>query len=83
MKKFNNPTFTQKIGKPHDLWFVSIQVPYTVVKVNGQWMKAQVVQDSFLRSCEVVLPGGYVNEISDELAAELTAAGYGDCISEG
>ncbi len=39
-------------------------------------------QGDFLAQCDVVLRGGFDIEITDELATELTAAGFSQYISE-
>ena len=83
MPYFESPYLIKKAGRPNDLWFVSIKAPKTVVKVNGQWRSVMSPHEDFLAGCTVVLRGGYVHEISEALADELTAAGYGDNIVEG
>jgi hypothetical protein len=52
------------------------------VKKDGTWRTIMTPQGDFLATCDVVLRGGYDIEISNELATELTAAGYGEYISE-
>lgn len=81
MPHFNSPTFERKLGRPHELWFVPQIQSKTVVKHNGQWRTVVTPTEDFIATCEVVLRGGYLHEISDELAAELTDAGYGDYIT--
>jgi hypothetical protein len=79
-KIFRGPTYRYKIGRPHDLWFVSYPVGKTVVKKDGAWSTIMVPQNSDLATYQRVLRGGYDNVITDAEAAELTAAGYGDYI---
>jgi len=79
-KIFRGPTYRYKIGRPHDLWFVSYPVGKTVVKKNGAWSTIMVPQNSDLATYDRVLRGGYDNVITDAEATELTAAGYGDYI---
>jgi hypothetical protein len=79
-KIFRGPTYRYKIGRPHDLWFVSYPVGKTVVKKDGAWSTIMVPQNSDLATYQRVLRGGYDNVITDAEATELTAAGYGDYI---
>ena len=79
-KIFRGPTYRYKIGRPHELWFVSYPVGKTVIKNNGTWQTVIVPKDSDLATYDRVLRGGYDNVITDAEAAELTAAGYGDYI---
>jgi hypothetical protein len=81
MPTFTGPTYEYKIGLPDELWFVGYPIGKTVVKTNGTWKTLVAPDEDFLRTCEHVLRGGYVNEITPELATELTNAGYGDYIS--
>lgn len=80
MPIFRGPTYRYKIGRPHDLWFVSYPVGKTVVKRNGVWSTVISPQDSWLQECERALRGGYEEPITEAEAAELTAAGYGDYV---
>lgn len=73
---------TIKLGRGNDLWFVSYPWAKTVVKKNGTWSTIVSPQDSSLATYDRVLRGGYENPITDEEAAELTAAGYGEYIVE-
>lgn len=82
MKMWRGPELTYKRGRPDPLWFTSWQIGQTVVKKDGAWRTIMTPQGDFLAECDVVLRGGYAIEISDELAAELAAAGYGDYVSE-
>jgi len=82
MPIFRGPDVRVKRGRPDDLWFVSYPKSRTVIKQNGAWRTVSTPQEDFLATCEVVLRGGYVHEISDDLATELTSAGYGEFISE-
>lgn len=82
MPRFIGPTQKVKVGRPADIWWDSRPMSKTVIKKDGAWRTVVSPQEDFLASCQVVLRGGYVNEISAELAAELTAAGYGDYIVE-
>jgi hypothetical protein len=81
MPLFTSPTFRKKNGRPHDLWFTGVTVAKTVVKHNGSWKTLTAPTEEFLAECSVVLRGGYVHQISDSLASELTGAGYGAYIT--
>ena len=81
-KLWNGPTLKYERGRPDPLWFTSFPIGKTVVKKDGAWRTVMTPQGDFLDQCEVVLRGGYDIEISDELATELTAAGFGEYISE-
>lgn len=80
--KFTGPFLKVKRGRPDDLWWNYRPAGQTVIKKDGQWRTIMGPQEDFLRSCEVVLRGGYTHTINETLAAELTAAGYGQYISE-
>lgn len=82
MPYFDSPYVIRKPGRPHDLWWFSMPVGKTVVKVGGTWKSLVSPTEDFLATCDVVLRGGYKTYVSPELAAELTAAGYGDNIVE-
>jgi len=81
-KMWRGPTLTYKRGRPDDLWFTSWPIGKTVVKKDGTWRTIMTPQGDFLEQCDVVLRGGYDIEITDDLATELTAAGFGEYISE-
>jgi len=81
MPFFASPPLWRKAGRSSDLWWVSNPLGQTVVKADGQWRTVVSPSEDFLATCEVVLRGGYQHEISDALAADLTAAGYGDYIT--
>jgi hypothetical protein len=82
MPVFRGPQIQVKRGRPDDLWFVSYPKSRTVVKYQGAWRSVMSPQEDFLNACDVVLRGGFVHEISTDLATELTTAGYGEFISE-
>lgn len=79
-KIFRGPTYKRTLGRNYELWWASIQVGKTVVKKNGTWSTVLVPRGDFLESCDRVLRGGYEEPITNEEAAELTAAGYGDYV---
>ena len=81
-KIFRGPTMTIKLGRRHDLWFVSYPWAKTVVKKDGTWSTIVSPQDSALATYDRVLRGGYETPITDAEATELTAAGYGEYIVE-
>lgn len=81
-KLWRGPKLNVKRGRPNELWFTSIDVGQTVVKKDGQWRTLMTPQSDFLATCDVVLRGGYTIEITDDLADELTAAGFGQYVSE-
>lgn len=82
VKLWRGPTLQYELGRPNDLWFVSFPIGKTVVKKDGAWRTVMTPQGDFLDQCEVVLRGGMDIEISDELATELTGAGFGEYVSE-
>lgn len=82
MPIFRGPVLLYKPGRPDPLWFVTQRIGKTVVKKDGAWRTVMNPQGDFLDQCEVVLRGGFTIEISNELASELTDAGYGDYVSE-
>lgn len=81
MPTFDSPKLWRKAGRSSELWFVSNPLGQTVVKVNDQWRTVVSPSEDFLATCQVVLRGGYNHDISPALAAELTAAGYGEYVS--
>ena len=48
----------------------------TVVKRNGQWQTVRNRRQEWLDDCDVVLRGGYDNEVTSAQKTELEAAGY-------
>jgi len=48
----------------------------TVVKRNGQWLTVRNRRQEWLDDCDVVLRGGYDNEVTGEQKTELEAAGF-------
>lgn len=48
----------------------------TLVKRNGQWLEVRNKQQSWLDECDVVLRGGYDNEVTLAQKIELEALGY-------
>lgn len=82
MPVFRAPTIDVQIGKPEELWWVTRPMSKTLVKYQGQWRWVQSPQEDFLATCEVVLRGGYVHQISNSLAADLEFNGFGDYITE-
>jgi hypothetical protein len=51
-----------------------------VWRQDGQWHSALMPGASQLRDADVVFDGGRTHFLSDDLRAELTAAGYADAI---
>lgn len=81
--KFIGPFLKVKRGRPDDLWWCWRPAGQTLIKTStGEWKLVVNPQEDFLRSCEVVLRGGMTHTISTELAAEVTAAGYGEYVLE-
>ena len=62
-------------------WAGPAPVSQTVLKEGGSWVTVQNPLQSRLDAATHVFLGGHVYEVSDDLATELTAAGYGDCLS--
>ena len=81
-KFFSSPYIVRKVGHPHDLWFQSIPVGQTVVKVDGVWKTVGYPSEDFLATCSVVLKGGHLSPLTDNMVTELTAAGYAENIVE-
>lgn len=77
MPTFRSPSVFRRVGKPEALWWVGVEQSKTVVKYGDTWKTVMSPSEDFLAACSVVLRGGYVTKISDALASELTAAGYG------
>lgn len=48
----------------------------TVVKRGGVWQTVRNRRQDWLDDCDVVLRGGYENEVTSTQRAELVAAGY-------
>ena len=81
-KLWRGPTLEVKRGRPDPLWWTSWYDAKTVVKKDGQWLTIMTPQGDFLAQCDVVLRGGFDIQITDELATELTTAGFSQYISE-
>ena len=81
MPLFTSPTVRRQNNRGEELWFTGVTVAKTVVKKDGAWRTMVSPTPEYLNTCDVVMRGGYVHNISQTLADELTAAGYGDYIS--
>ncbi len=77
---FVNPTYTYKLGRDNDLWWVGYEIAKSLIKKDGQWKLLVGESPEFTAQCEVYLRGGFRNEITLELAQELQDAGFGDYI---
>jgi hypothetical protein len=53
---------------------------HTVWRQDGEWHSALIPGANQLRAADVVFDGGRTHFLSDDLRAELTAAGYADAI---
>lgn len=51
---------------------------YTVRKVDGSYVQSTETYSDDQNSADVLYLGGHVYEVSDDEAAALTSAGYGD-----
>ena len=54
----------------------------TVVRYGTQYIQTRFPTQEYLEAADDYWLCGHANEISNEVAAELTAAGYGDYITE-
>ncbi len=84
MATFSGPTTTARQHPSADsLWFPKAATGVTVYKDGtGTWGAGQWLDDAFLATCERVYRGGYTYELDSTEVDELTAAGYGDYVSE-
>lgn len=55
---------------------VRVRTGSTVVKRNGVWQTVRNRRQDWLDACDVVLRGGYENEVTSAQRLELIAAGY-------
>lgn len=77
--KFNTPFEKQGPIGSHRLWqFYGLERGITVVKVEDGYYETQDVSQEEMDEALAVYLGGSEYVVSDEEAAELTAAGYGD-----
>lgn len=81
--KFVTPTVPIGPAGGHRLFeFYTLDVGFTVVKVDGEYQDLLYPDEDFLATCDVVYMGAHEYEVSDETAAELIAAGYEDYLTE-
>ena len=81
MPTWRGPTYEVKTGRRYDIWYESQSKSKTVVKVADSWKTLVSPTEDFLATCEVVLRGGFVIPITDELSTELAAAGFSQYIT--
>lgn len=81
MPTWRGPTYPVKTGLPYDIWWETTAKSKTVVKFQGAWRTLVSPTEDFLATCEVVLRGGYVIPITDELSTELITAGFSENIT--
>ena len=81
--KFVTPTVEIGPAGGHRLFeFYTLSVGYTVVKYNGEYQDILYPSEDFLAECEEVYMGAHEHEVSNTVAAALTAAGYGEFLTE-
>jgi len=81
---FNPPTVAEgPSGSNHRLFdFYTLDRGVTVVKLDGKYLEVRFPDQDFLESCDAYYLGGRIHNISDAAAAELSAAGYEDYLTE-
>jgi hypothetical protein len=77
------PTYEAPIENSYPtLWrFYGLSTGRTLVKEGGVWGLVTSPSEDRLAASEGFFRGGYVNTVSNEVAAELVADGFGDCLT--
>lgn len=70
-KRVKCPTYRAPLGWTEPLRRMTYDKPMALVKLNGEWLALAVPSQELLRVAEKFYLGGYVNEITDEEAADL------------
>ncbi len=81
---FKTPTVKEgPAGGRHRLWeFYTLDIGVTVIKINNGYEQVRYPTQDLLDAVELFYLGGHEYEVSNEEAADLTAAGYGDYLTE-
>lgn len=80
---FKTPVSEEGPIGPHRLWeFYRLERGITVLKIDGEYYETQSVAQEEMDVADAVYLGGHEYEVSDEEAAELTAAGYEEYLTE-
>lgn len=80
---FITPTVEQgPIGLERLFQFYTYHVGVTVLKFGNQYVEVMYPNEDDLALADKVYLGGYDNIVSNEEAAALTAAGYGNYLEE-
>lgn len=80
---FVTPTVPEGPAGGHRLFdFYTLDRGVTVIKKNGNYSQVRYPSQLLLESVDAYWLGGTTNVVSNEEAASLTAAGYGDYLTE-
>lgn len=80
---FVTPTVPEGPAGGHRLFdFYTLDRGVTVIKLNGKYQQVRYPSQQVLDSVDAYWLGGTTNVVSDDEAASLTAAGYGDYLTE-
>lgn len=83
MYTFRTPTIDEGPTGPTRLdQFYTLPRGITILKVNGKYREERYPLSSDVKDADIAYVGGHVYKVSNEEAAELTAAGYGEYLTE-
>ena len=74
---FSGPTIPNKDRTRQGLWWARADIGVTVIRVDGVWKTVMSATQDVLNTADRVYRGGYTYTLTDALAAELQAAGFG------
>ncbi len=76
------PSTSTAAGRRVDLWFVRTnRASGTLIRTNGVWEFITNPHNRRLLAADLFYRGGYNNEVTDEVALELVAAGFNSWLS--
>jgi hypothetical protein len=80
---FVTPSVPEGPAGGHRLFdFYTLDRGVTVIKLNGKYQQVRYPDQGLLDAVDAYWLGGTTNVVSDEEAASLTAAGYGNYLTE-
>jgi hypothetical protein len=83
MYTFRTPTIDEgPTGNTRLDQFYTLPRGITILKVNGKYREERYPLSSDVKNAEIAYVGGHVYTVTNSEAADLTAAGYGDYLTE-
>lgn len=83
MYTFRTPTIDEgPTGSTRLDQFYTLPRGITIFKINGEYYEERYPLSSDVKEAEIAYVGGHVYIVTNSEAADLTAAGYGDYLTE-